>query len=113
MKHRAHTTSTAQLDWEDEVRANSGQRPRSSDPEGQSTEHVILVAVTVNSATRESALRGLEFYLPRPGAVIEDWWIAEDERYDGSDNESAVFVPEGMDQTHARMLLDDAKAALS
>jgi hypothetical protein len=27
--------------------------------------------------------------------LITSWWIAEDERYDGSDNDSAVFVPMG------------------
>ena len=27
--------------------------------------------------------------------MISSWWFAEDERYDGSDNDSAVFVPMG------------------
>lgn len=27
--------------------------------------------------------------------VIEQWWIAEDDRTDGSDNDSAIFVPRG------------------
>ena len=34
--------------------------------------------------------------LPKPGSNdIDSWWIAEDERDDGSDNDSAVFVPKG------------------
>jgi hypothetical protein len=33
-------------------------------------------------------------HLPDPQQVraIECWWVAEDERYDGSDNESAIFI---------------------
>lgn len=28
-------------------------------------------------------------------ATIDSWWIAEDDRHDGSDNDSAIFVPRG------------------
>ena len=28
-------------------------------------------------------------------SIVDSWWIAEDERYDRSDNDSAVFVPMG------------------
>ncbi len=30
--------------------------------------------------------------------VVEEWWIAEDDRHDGSDNDSAIFVPRGSQQ---------------
>ena len=64
------------------------------------TEHTILVAFTVYAPTWEQAQRLLMDRLPNPWladghAVIDSWWIAEDERYDGSDNDSAVFVPKG------------------
>jgi len=28
-------------------------------------------------------------------SAIDAWWIAEDDRHDGSDNDSAIFVPRG------------------
>lgn len=66
-------------------------------------EHVILVAVSVVAETRESAELYLHHRLPRPGdelpetggTYVESWWVAEDDRRDGSDNDSAVFVPKG------------------
>lgn len=74
-------------------------------------EHVVLVAFTVNATDRESAQRALMRLLPRPGsgsfvgpAVIDSWWIAEDDRIDGSDNDSAVFVPMGSQQAAVRSL---------
>jgi hypothetical protein len=30
-----------------------------------------------------------------PDSGIDCWWIAEDDRHDGSDNDSAIFVPQG------------------
>ena len=41
-------------------------------------------------------------------AGLDQWWMAEDERYDGSGvggPDSAVFVPKGMSQREARRLL--------
>ena len=62
-------------------------------------EHVILVAVGVRGRTREAAERALHQVMPRPSsgphALVECWWIAEDDRHDGSDNDSAIFVPKG------------------
>ena len=60
--------------------------------------HTILVAFTVHAPTMEQAQQRLMVQLP--GGVpdlnhVDSWWIAEDERYDGSDNDSAVFVPMG------------------
>lgn len=63
------------------------------------TEHTILVAFTVYAPTWEQAQARLMRQLPSPDHPgvdgIDSWWIAEDERYDGSDNDSAVFVPMG------------------
>lgn len=65
--------------------------------------HTILVAFTVHAPTMEQAQARLMDRLPNPEAdghaVIDSWWIAEDERYDGSDNGSAVFVPMGKQVT--------------
>ena len=36
---------------------------------------------------------------------VECWWIAEDERQDRSDNNSAIFVPHGMTQFKAASIL--------
>jgi len=84
-------------------------------------EHVFLVAVEVNGdADREKVEKYLHERLPldREGApdgdpdgtYVESWWIAEDERYDRSDNDSAVFVIPGK-QREARNLLRTAGLA--
>lgn len=59
-------------------------------------EHTILVAFTMEADTREQAHQKLLWLLPvntPPG--IESWWVAEDDRTDGSDCDSAVFVTPG------------------
>jgi hypothetical protein len=84
----------------------------------ENTPHVILVAFTVNAPDAQTAEHGLRHMLPRPGKTlkmrstgsrspimnvapvkfkvqVESWWIAEDDRHDGSDNDSAVFVHTG------------------
>lgn len=62
--------------------------------------HTILVAFAVNGETRDDAMRTLGNWLPAPWRdghrQVDCWWIAEDDRTDGSDNDSAVFVPMGM-----------------
>lgn len=40
---------------------------------------------------------------------VDCWWIAEDERQDRSDNNSAVFVPYGMTQEEAEDILREAQ----
>lgn len=75
------------------------------------SEHVILVAFNVEGDTMKEAQERLMDVLPRVkhydmDSHLEEWWIAEDERYDRSDSESAVFVPEGLSKDHARHLLD-------
>ena len=75
-------------------------------------EHTIVVAFTVFAENREQAQRGLMPMLPRGpvmgqlweegGDCVDSWWIAEDDRLDGSDNDSAVFVPMGKQAAWAR-----------
>lgn len=74
-------------------------------------EHVIIVAFGVTAESRKEAEEFLHGALPRPNETvplpaqrIEDWWVAEDERYDRSDNDSAVFCIPGKQQ-EARDLL--------
>lgn len=62
-------------------------------------EHTFLVAMGIEGSTRAEAENRLHLHLgplleSRGGAVVE-WWIAEDERQDGSDCDSAVFVKPG------------------
>lgn len=59
-------------------------------------EHVILVACVVEADTRDAAQDVVMALLP-----FNEWWIAEDDRRDGSDNDSAVFVPQGSQQSYA------------
>lgn len=75
------------------------------------TEHTILVAFTVYAPTWEQAQARLMRQLPSPDHPgvdgIDSWWIAEDERYDGSDNDSAVFVPMGKQVVWQMEVLSD------
>lgn len=68
--------------------------------------HVIMVAFEVEGTDWEDAQRNLMAALPRPWYTrgIECWWIAEDERYDGSDNDSAVFVPIGTQEPTNKLI---------
>jgi hypothetical protein len=84
-------------------------------------EHTILIAFDVEAADRAEAEQYLTRHLPRPGARpglppltpggpprmnvrLEAWWVAEDERYDGSDRDSAVFVTKGQQAQASRLL---------
>lgn len=70
--------------------------------------HVFLVAVEMaeDFTTREAAEESLRHHLPATGGHITCWWVAEDDRRDGSDNDSAVFVTPG-NQNVASDLLHD------
>jgi hypothetical protein len=79
--------------------------PAEPEPE----EHVFLVALQAKGRTREEAQRVALAYLPNhpspdrtPG--LECWWVAEDDRVDGSDNDSAVFVNPGSQVRAAELL---------
>jgi len=60
-------------------------------------EHTFLVAFVVDTAKREDAEEYLRNLLPDPNLheALDCWWIAEDDRRDGSDNDSAFFVEKG------------------
>lgn len=80
-------------------------------------EHVILVAVQVSCGTednsRTQAMAQVMEALKEVGPLgpnniygIESWWIAEDDRIDGSDCDSAVFVNPGGQNQASRVLHD-------
>lgn len=76
--------------------------------------HVFLVALVVEGdVSRETAEEYLMSVLPSPynqyhyedkEPAVESWWIAEDDRHDGSDNDSAVFVIPGKQMEAYRRL---------
>jgi len=72
--------------------------------------HVILTAFDVKGADRPAAHRALQERLvpllesQDPTSPIESWWVAEDDRLDGSDNDSATFCELGS-QARAHELL--------
>lgn len=77
--------------------------------------HVVLVAFEVRADSEQHAQQQLmDKLLPNAPFTtstsdwLECWWIAEDERYDRSDLNSAVFVPEYLTQVQARDLLRNA-----
>lgn len=72
--------------------------------------HVRLVAFEVHGdtiaeadAALQSKLHGI-LKMNDPASAIECWWVAEDDRTDGSDNDSAVFVPPGTQAAITRHL---------
>ena len=65
--------------------------------------HVVLVAIQVETESWTDAQEQVMWLLKNVvhddeenGVNIERWWIAEDDRFDGSENYSAVFVHKGM-----------------
>lgn len=80
------------------------------------SEHVILTAWDVEAPDRATALqvllRTLKGWVPlgpgpyRETSYVEAWWTAEDDRTDQSDNDSAVFVPQGTQAAVSRHLID-------
>lgn len=69
------------------------------------SEHVILVAFVVEAPNRENAVRFIQSHLHawvpmgtgphNVSSYLDSWWVAEDDRADGSDNDSAVFCEYG------------------
>lgn len=54
--------------------------------------------------------KGVTMYDPPDGpkeSIETSWWIAEDDRSDRSDCDSAVFVPNGMTQAEAKAVLEN------
>jgi len=75
---------------------------------------VFLVGIEVaTTLSREDTERFLHSALPapetrtpypQPYVAVESWWIAEDERYDRSDNDSAVFIKPGKQREAVALL---------
>lgn len=71
-------------------------------------EHTILVAFTVEAETRKQAHESVQREMPKPSEsqTITSWWVAEDDRHDRSDNDSAVFVTPGAAEAAFKVLLN-------
>lgn len=71
-------------------------------------EHVILVAFNVTGKSRKKAHKKLTAMLAEQDLVgrtsVESWWVAEDDSIDGSDNDSAVFIPKGYQMIVSKIL---------
>lgn len=74
---------------------------------------VLLVAFDLRGPNAQATHEWLHENLPSPGTGgdndeinLDSWWVANDERFDGSDTDSAVFVPIGH-QEEARVLLNE------
>lgn len=93
-KHRAADYPPSPNMGADAERHIPRHRSTQDDPE-----HTILVAFTVDAPDWEQANRQLMSALPHVEDLydgpsgITSWWVAEDVRFDGSDNDSASFVP--------------------
>lgn len=72
----------------------------------------VLVSFCVRGDSDEDVQNLLMKSLPRPESDdgpengIDCWWIAEDQRFDGSDNDSAVFVNMGKQQEAYKLLTE-------
>lgn len=66
--------------------------------------HTILVAVEISAPTADQAEEWLAERLRHGIGYHAVWWIAEDDRHDGSDNDSAIFVPMGSQTRFARFV---------
>lgn len=66
---------------------------------------VRLVAFELaEGRTEEQLMMILQLSLVMNGGPAECWWVAEDDRKDGSDNDSAVFVSPGKQSLASRTL---------
>lgn len=94
-------------------RSNDTHRPfQHYSPIQSSTEgfhDVLMVAFDITGRTAEQVHKWLQAQMPTPDSYpndvsLDSWWVANDERFDRSDNDSAVFVHKGY-QEQARHLL--------
>lgn len=70
------------------------------------TEQIVLVALSVTAADHIDAQAKLMPHIVQMGKNVRNdftWWFAEDERIDGSDNESAILIPAAFSQMEAYM----------
>lgn len=70
--------------------------PNPTPPQPDDGEHVVLVAHVVRGDDRDEAqdrlMAALVPTLERHGGLVDSWWIAEDDRRDRNDCDSAVFL---------------------
>lgn len=74
------------------------------------SEHVIFVACTVDAKTPHDAMTLLGESLNAGRTRFPEfssWWIAQDDRNDGSDNDSAVMVLPGLAHEAGKVLLEE------
>jgi hypothetical protein len=76
------------------------------------TETILVAFQVTGQMTRTEAMQlimrsmpMINTGIPEAESQIECWWLAEDDRIDGSDNSSAVFCTPGF-QPDARIVLD-------
>lgn len=89
-----------------------GDNPK---PMNREFHDVLLVAFDIFGRDAEDAHKWLMENLPEAGQThgdvgeifLDSWWVANDERFDRSDTDSAVFVSKG-NQAAARKLLREA-----
>lgn len=96
------------------VRQRGTDRIATINPDERGPFHdVVLVAFDLQGPDAQTTHEWLHENLPAPGTGgandeinLDSWWVANDERFDGSDTDSAVFVPKGK-QEQVRARLDD------
>jgi len=70
-----------------------------SHPHPAEKEHIVIVAFSIYADTHEQAQHVITDQIPYQELImlsdgaITSWWVAHDNRIDGSDNSSAVFIP--------------------
>lgn len=79
-------------------------------------EDVILVAVTVTGepsrdASQDYLIEALGRIMSMDGRGVTEFWVAEDDRRDRSDNDSAVFCHLGSQRRAHAQLLDGGLTA--
>lgn len=89
---------------------------RSMAPVQDGFHDVLMVAFDLKGTSAGLVHEWLHNQMPKPGMHSDDigkdidldsWWVANDERFDGSDTDSAVFVAKG-NQKKAREVLWEA-----
>lgn len=96
---------TAALVLEDDQTSDTAERFKQQRKTGFND--VLMVAFDITADTAEQAHKWLQSKMPGcysnddvlQGITLDAWWIANDERFDGSDTDSAVFVTKGYQNT--------------
>jgi hypothetical protein len=80
-------------------------------PANEKFHDVLMVAFDLKGPNAQNVHQWLMDQMPETGdhgdfgeINLDAWWVANDERFDGSDTDSAVFVPKGQ-QNECRQIL--------